>query len=274
MEEEESTMKNTVLFDMDGTLTEPRKKINSEMVMKLLELSCFASIGIVTGSNYDYLVEQCKDIWKVVPPSSVTLLPCNGTQVYEWSDESEKYEQTHSVNMIKEISRLSYSVILRCCLKYQKSILEFHDLPYTGTFMHYRGSMLNWCPIGRTANDRQRKAWIQEDAKHKIRERFRKHILRDMNTANISVEVTLGGSTSFDIYPTGWDKTYSLKHFKNTNNWFIGDSCTGVGNDRTLYESVAKNNRGFMTISPENTLTIIDTIIAEIKNKESHHDEK
>ena len=135
--------------------------------------------------------------------------------------------------------------------------------------MHYRGSMLNWCPIGRNANDSQRSAWIQEDSMHKIRERFRDHLLTDMEMGDVSVEVTLGGSTSFDIYPVGWDKTYSLQHFENMNHWFVGDSCTGVGNDRTLYESVAQNNRGFITDSPETTHKIIDKIINKINSKEN-----
>jgi len=262
-------MKDIVLFDMDGTLTEPRKKIGKPMVEKLLELSRHADIGIVTGSNYDYLIEQCKDIWETVSPLSITLLPCNGTQVYRWSPSLKVWQHAHSVNMIKEIGRLKYSVILRACFKYQKSILEFHDLPYTGTFLHYRGSMLNWCPIGRNAKDHQRNAWIEEDTKHNIRTRFHKHILRDIKTAEIPVEVTLGGSTSFDIYPTGWDKTYCLRHFDNMIHWFVGDSCTGTGNDRTLYEAVSENSRGFITESPERTIKIIDKIIDTIENKEN-----
>ena len=38
VEKEESKVKDIVLFDMDGTLTEPRKKIGIEMVAKLVEL--------------------------------------------------------------------------------------------------------------------------------------------------------------------------------------------------------------------------------------------
>jgi len=258
-------MKDIVLFDMDGTLTEPRKKIDMTMVRKLKELSSHANIGIVTGSSYDYLVEQCKDVWEHLSPESVTLLPCNGTQVYKWSEDSSRYEEIYSVNMIKKIGRMSYTVLLLSCIKYQKSIIEFHDLPYTGTFLHYRGSMLNWCPIGRNANDRQRNAWIKEDTQHKIRERFRDHLLRDLVTAEVSAEVTLGGSTSFDIYPTGWDKTYALQHFENMNHWFVGDSCTAVGNDRTLYEATSKNSRGFITLSTKNTETIVDIIINAIR---------
>jgi phosphomannomutase len=264
-------MDNIVLFDMDGTLTLPRKLISREMVRKLKELSSLAQIGVVTGSGYDYLTQQCREMWfdiGTVSPSVVTLLPCNGTQVYKWSEQSSCYEQTDSVHMIKELGRLSYNVILRSCLKYQKSILEFYDLPFTGTFLHYRDSMLNWCPIGRTANDKQRQAWVAADERDKIRERTRDLLLHDLKVAEIPVEVTLGGSTSFDIYPTGWDKTYALQHFPEKRCWFVGDSCTGNGNDKTIYDNLLKHGRAYMTSSPDETLQIIDKIISLIKKEQ------
>jgi phosphomannomutase len=260
-------MKNIVLFDMDGTLTEPRKKIKKDMIEQMKSLVDVAQIGIVTGSSYDYLVEQCDDMWKEIDPSLITLLPCNGTQVYRWSTKDDKYIQNYSVNMIKDLSRLSYAVIIMSCLKYQRSIMEFHDLPYTGTFLHYRESMLNWCPIGRNANDRQRNAWIKEDNSQNIRERFREHLIRDMKTAEIPVEITLGGSTSFDIYPAGWDKTYCLQHFSDMDHWFVGDNCTGFGNDRKIYEHILPTGKSYITASPDNTLSIIYEIKNKIKNK-------
>jgi len=49
----------TVLFDMDGTLTKPRKVISSQMCSQLIELSQKAKVVIVTGSGIDYIEEQC-----------------------------------------------------------------------------------------------------------------------------------------------------------------------------------------------------------------------
>ena len=38
------------------------------------------------------------------------------------------------------------------------------------------------------------------------------------------VEVKLGGSTSFDIFPKGWDKTYVMNHLDNYSHiYFVGD---------------------------------------------------
>ena len=259
-------VKTVVLFDMDGTLTAPRKSIQESMVTTITDLLKHVEVGIVTGSGVDYVFQQCKELFenKLIDKTRLTLYPCNGTQVYKWSEQSSCYEQTDSVHMIKELGRLSYNVILRSCLKYQKSILEFYDLPFTGTFLHYRDSMLNWCPIGRTANDKQRQAWVTADERDKIRERTRDLLLRDLKVAEIPVEVTLGGSTSFDIYPTGWDKTYATKHLTGCDIFFVGDKCTGMGNDRTLYDMLQPDN-SYETKNPEETIKIIEKILNKIK---------
>ena len=56
--------KNIILFDMDGTLTESRQKFNSTILSStLVELSQHADIGIVTGSDYDYLEEQLSPLF-------------------------------------------------------------------------------------------------------------------------------------------------------------------------------------------------------------------
>ena len=78
-----------VLFDMDGTLTKPRKKIDRETAMALYSLSQHADIGIVTGSGLDYVLEQCSILWdkpEFFIGDKITLLPCNGTMAYVWRD--------------------------------------------------------------------------------------------------------------------------------------------------------------------------------------------
>ena len=37
------------------------------------------------------------------------------------------------------------------------------DIPLSGHFIDYRRSMVNWCPIGRNANPKQRKQFIRHD---------------------------------------------------------------------------------------------------------------
>ncbi len=71
------------------------------------------------------------------------------------------------------------------------------------------------------------------------------------------IEVKIGGDTSFDIFPKGWDKTYCLKHFSDYEVWFVGDRCREGGNDKELYNFLWGYGRSFETEGPEHTKKLI-----------------
>mgnify|MGYP000902032089 CR=1 FL=1 len=75
-----------------------------------------------------------------------------------------------------------------------------------------------------------------------------------------NVTVKLGGNTSFDIYPAGWDKTYALKHFPETmwKHYFVGDRCGPDGNDFELFNYLNKSGTAWETSGPEETIEIIE----------------
>lgn len=254
-----------VLFDMDGTLTEPRESIRENMIVAIANLQESYEVGIVTGSDSDYVFQQCKILFenKYIDKTRLHLYPCNGTKVFKWSTSSSEYELVYSVNMIEELGRDAYNSILLSCLEYQTCISTIYNLPYTGTFLHYRGSMLNWCPIGRSANIEQRSAWIKGDLEYNIRDRFHELLTREIEKASTPVTVALGGSTSFDIYPTGWDKTYVTRHLDGYDMIFIGDKCTGTGNDKALYD-ILQPKSSYETKNPEETICLIDSIIKRL----------
>ena len=81
---------------------------------------------------------------------------------------------------------------------------------------------------------------------------------------SIPLTAALGGSTSVDIYPVGWDKTFSLKHLEEDQAWFVGDKCFPGGNDWELYEELKKTGRSFITKCPSQTIEIIEEISALI----------
>ena len=72
-----------VLFDIDGTLTEPRRVITKDMIDILNELAKLVEIGFVTGSDLEYVKEQ---MWpaleKKIIRDNCHILPCNGTQYF------------------------------------------------------------------------------------------------------------------------------------------------------------------------------------------------
>jgi len=257
--------KSIFLFDMDGTLTKPREKIERHVVKKIKQLSDYGDIGIVTGSDIDYIFQQCIDMFEIggVHTDRVLLFPCNGTKKYKWA--GSKFKKCYEADMVEDISQESFNYILQTILSYQLVICVQHNLPFTGTFFQYRGSMLNWCPIGRQAGSRERSDWVTLDNKNGIRKHFLNQLKEAIENKNYEVEVALGGSTSFDIFPKGWDKTYALTHLDEYEDiYFVGDKCQEDGNDKALYDLLHQDGNSFETNSPEKTIEIIDNLIKKI----------
>jgi len=249
-------MKKIVLFDMDGTLTPARKQMESNVLESLKTLySKGYEIGIVSGSDFDYIKEQCKILFDSDLKKKIHWLPCNGTKYYSLEEgDSAKFE----INMIQELGQEHYNKLIKFCIQSQLHILnQYPELPLTGNFFQYRGSMLNWCPIGRSANLHQREIWERLDKDNSIRLPLL-CIARDefIKLGLENLVINLGGETSFDIYPKGWDKTYSLRYFQQYQVFFIGDRCQINGNDHTIYEACRPNS--WQTKNPEQTISIIE----------------
>ena len=252
---------------MDGTLTPARKPMEKSTMLALRDLQWAGyEIGIVTGSDMDYLVEQCDILFDLngFKFHKAHYLPCNGTKYYKYG-ESGKLETIYENDMIKTIGEKSYRQLVSTCLNIQNHIVESTNCPLTGTFFDYRGSMLNWCPIGRSASKKERKTWVKIDKDSKVRLKWCSHLKSMLNQFGIdNLTIKLGGETSFDIYPKGWDKTYCLKNFSDYSEInFVGDRCEENGNDQEIYSKVSKmkNCNAFKTNNPKMTVEIIKKFI-------------
>lgn len=251
----------TILFDMDGTLTEPRKKINNDIARLIINLTKIAKVGIVTGSGFDYIEDQCSKLWDSICSSNIEnliLMPCNGTQLYEF--KSGDYKKSYDVSMKSHITTKKFEQLIRSLIRIQSTAIDNFKFPLTGNFISYRGSMINFCPIGRDASSYERKQFKKLDKKFEIRTDLMTHLSRTMKQEAIDELITcaLGGSTSIDIYPKGWDKTYAFNHVNVKDCYFIGDKCFNNGNDRQIYEKVKKYGiEAFSVSKPADTIKII-----------------
>jgi len=249
-----------VLFDLDGTLTPPRKSITKENVRALKELSRIVEIGIVTGSGIAYLKEQ------VPADASLMLeaLPCNGTQ--HWQLNGAGWELVdEGPNMRDTIGKSKYNELLLELDQYQRYTMMSHDLPFTGTFISYRRSLVNWSPVGRDASDEERKTFEDFDRQSGYREEMLERLSRRFASAyRGAIQVKLGGSTSFDIFPTGWNKTYALRRFVDRTVWFVGDRTGPGGNDQEIYQVLDPEGRAFTVANERETPEVVDRIISKI----------
>ena len=164
--------------------------------------------------------------------------------------------------MAKYLSESRWKILMRIIIGLQSSLINiYEDMPLTGNFISYRGSTLNWCPIGRQAEDSDRSAWIELDKTHSIRQEWLNLARRQFDATCLGdVMIKLGGDTSFDIYPRGWDKTYAFTNFAHYKEiYFIGDRCEGKGNDTEAYKLAGE--LGYSTTGPEQTIKIIKKIL-------------
>ena len=262
-------MKKIVLFDMDGTLTEPRKKMKWQMTKALHSLQkANYELGIVSGSDMDYMTEQCEIMLDLNPVDwkKIHYLPCNGTKYYTVS-AAATFECEYSLDMRVAVGVKRYNDVIYKLLESQRKMrymLGGKEVPMTGTFIQYRGSMINWCMIGRNASSVEREEFKELDKVYKFR-----HSLMSELTCNPLFEnlvLKLGGDTSIDIYPIGWDKTYSFKNFDEYDEiYFVGDRCTEEGNDYEAYMAVKE--KGYITTGPKDTIRIIKEILSKEQAK-------
>lgn len=257
-----------VLFDMDGTLTPPRQAFDKTLIEPLRHLSQFAQIGIVTGSDLDYVNQQLEYVLKRSElVYCMHILPCNGTKWYPPPHQLDDwYNIKHEADMKETLGNDAYRKLMLILLEQQLHFAEL-DIPLSGQFIQYRGSMINWCPIGRSAGTEDRKRFVQYDEKTDQRLHYLNKVRGRLSLHGLDKYITcaLGGDTSFDIYPKGWDKTYALKHFEGKDVWFVGDRCDDNGNDKQIYDALEPLGRSYKTDGINKTKEIIETITERLR---------
>ena len=187
-------MKKVILLDMDGTITPPRKSIKPEMTIQLDSMIADGfELGIVSGSSLDYMDEQLGswDKW-AKDCKMVHKYPVNGTQGLDMRNEYSDFEWNWLIHDIEATDHRMRLSLGGQYIRVPEKIIE------------YRGSALNWCPIGRDASDKMRKRFVGLDHAFDLRINFMNQI-KTRPMFHSKTVIKLGGQTSFDIYPSGWD---------------------------------------------------------------------
>lgn len=206
---------NKFIFDIDGTLTPSRQKIDLEFYNFFLEFCINNDVYLVTGSDYTKVEEQLGDYLLRWP---ITVYACSGNDV--WA----KGERLRSKDWIlPEEPR-----------KLLQSWLDVSRFPLrTGKHFEDRTGTCNFSIVGRNATLGERKLYIQHDRENRERETI---ALQFNMLYGESITATIGGETGIDIYPVGWNKSQIINDFntKEDKLYFFGDKMEPGGNDFPL----------------------------------------
>lgn len=150
--------------------------------------------------------------------------------------------------MIQHVGEDLSQRFINFCLQYMSNL----RLPAKrGNFVEFRTGMMNISPVGRSCSQAEREDFARYDEQHQIRKKF----VAAMQEAfpDSGLKFSIGGQISIDVFPIGWDKTYSLNRlggdFEEIH--FYGDKTDIGGNDYEIYED--SRTIGHKVKSPEDT---------------------
>ncbi|KAK5090599.1 Phosphomannomutase 1 [Lithohypha guttulata] len=248
-------IKETIcLFDVDGTLTPARQSASPEMLKLLLQLREKCAIGFVGGSD---LVKQQEQLGTPSVPVTSLFDFCfaeNGLTAYRLGQPLE------STSFLKHLGEPNYQKLAKFVLRY---ISELEGLPaMRGTFIEFRNGMINVSPVGRNASKQERDEFEAWDKGTGCRAKFVEVLKKEF--ADLGLTYSIGGQISFDVFPTGWDKTYALRHVEAEKQvsgidykhiHFFGDKSFKGGNDYEIYSD--ERTIGHAVKGPEDTMKIV-----------------
>lgn len=165
------------------------------MLSTLRKLKQTHTIGFVGGSDYVKQLEQLGE---------------DGCSIFDYAfaenglHAMKNGQLLASESFIGWLGEQKYQTLVNFILHY---IASLELLPVKrGTFVEFRNGMINVSPIGRNCSREERNAYEQFDLKHSIRATFVEELKK--NFGDYSLTYSIGGQISFDVFPTGWDKTY------------------------------------------------------------------
>jgi phosphomannomutase len=215
------------IFDVDGTLTEPRREITSEDKHYFLSWSENKQCFISTGSDFSKTKEQ---LGQEVLERFDLIFCCMGNEA-----RKRDGSVTRRVNFMPP-----KEMIIDL-----EDFLEFSSFPYrTDTHFEPRSGMLNFSIVGRGASQDQRREYTEWDKN--TSERIK--IANFINKKYPEVEASVGGSISIDIITKGKDKGQVINCLENMGAKkivFVGDRCFPGGNDYGMIRELKKSKLAF-----------------------------
>ena len=209
------------IFDVDGTLTPSREKINREFKDWFVKFCMYNNVYLVTGSDYPKTEEQ---LGPIICKSVNKIYNCSGNEVRERG----KIIKTDTWDPDKNL------------LEYLYSVLDNNTYSMkTGNHVEHRPSSINFSIVGRNANKVERSLYKVHDE----RESERVKIAEEINNKFPNVQAVVGGETGLDIFPRGKDKAQIIHDFGPQDKLiFFGDKIVPNGNDYSLALEIANSS--------------------------------
>lgn len=211
-----------VAFDLDGTLTQHKSKLENINKLVLLELSRRYELLIVGAG-------QCMRIFNQMEEFPIDIIGNYGMQYGKYN------EKTKTFDIIENITLPFYKEGIEKRVTYLRRKYGFTN--FTGDSVEYHPSGCLTFPILGT------KALLCDKLAYDPTRERRRKIYNDVVNVFSEYEVFIGGSSSFDLAPKPYNKYYALDKYCKENGYshdeviYAGDDYGIGGNDKSVYKS-------------------------------------
>jgi len=205
-------MKIRYVFDVDGTLTPSRGKMNKHFAVWFSKFCQKESVYLVTGSDRPKTVEQ---VGAYIYDTCKRVYNCSGNDVYERDQIVRRNEW--------KLPDLARTFLISCEYESGFSLR-------TGKHIEERPGMVNFSVVGRNATPSERAKYVLWDKETNERS----NIANAFNMMFPDLQANVGGETGLDIGQKGSDKSQILKDFRGDMVYFFGDAMDEGGNDYAL----------------------------------------
>lgn len=247
-----------ISFDLDGTLTVSKSPITPEMAELVKELAKKIKVIIISGGGFKQFQTQFLSPFhddESMSPfiHNLTLLPTNGSQMYEYDEIKKEWQLTNKEPFDEKVKTRAKKLL--------QEIIDsgLYDIPPNpiGEIIEDRDTQITFTPNGQNAPIEIKRLW---DPDRKKREEIREKIAPKLP----EIDILINGSSSIDILSKGFNKAVGLERLlnkmglKKSDVIYVGDALFPGGNDYSVFEA------GFDTIAvkdPEETESIIKTWI-------------
>lgn len=217
-------MKQLIAFDLDGTITESKQPLSTEMAALLSRLLSVAEVAVISGGDWPQFDKQVASrLPDNAARSRLWLMPTTGTKLYRFVDDAW---QAIYAELFDDIEKTKIRIAFDRALAEAKLV----DKHIWGERIEDRGSQITFSGLGQDAPLKEKERWDPDRTR-------RTQLQKTLRAALPGLSITLGGTTSIDVTRPGVDKGYGLKRLSAESGvpldemLFLGDALYPGGND-------------------------------------------
>ncbi len=231
--------KKIVAFDLDGTLAESKQHLENDVSELLCLLAKEKIVVIITGGSFQQFKKQFLPYFKPnineeeLIYKNLILLSTSGSQRYQYSSEIKDWVMTDIEEFPGDIKKEVMNELDKIISSGKFGIVPVIE---GDEIIEDRLTQITMSALGQNAPIELKKEWDPNQIK-------RQEIKKILESKLPEVSIIIGGTTSLDILPKGFDKAKGLIRLLNKLGMtiddmvFVGDAIFPGGNDYSAYEA-------------------------------------